>query len=297
MKKHGKIKRRVLRTATGLAVVVMLAVALGAAHSAMATRKLISVRSRLREAGIPLSWPELYAQYPDVEAQLDAQPAFFAALDSLTNLPHLTEDTGKHLPVEGFADRPDLENKASPEMISALEVRLRDAESSTMAIRAAVANEPFWLVPQPPPFSPPKFWRLPVVRQAARISCMSAILHSERREHEEASQAVIDGLLLTQVLSRGSLLIDELVRLACEGLVLYSLEYVLAKTHPSDHDLREIAQLMESHHDMRGGLLGEIVQMRQMYDGLSSGLLPSDIRSILEFNEAKPWHYFNWVAA
>ena len=288
MKERGKIKRQALRTATGLAVVVMLAIALGAAHSVMATRKLRAVRSRLRETGVPLSWPELYARHPDVEARLDAQPAFFAALDSLTNLPYLTEDTGKHLPIEGFAGRPDIESPASPEMISALEARLRVAEPSVTAIREAVFNEPFWLVPQQPPFSPPEYWRWPAIRQAARLFTMSAILHSERREHEAAAQAVVDGLLLAQVPARGSILMDELVRLACEGLALYSLEYVLAKTRPSERSLREIVQLMEFHRDMRGGLLGEIVQMRKMYEGLT----PSDIRSILEWNEAKPWHFF-----
>ncbi len=253
----------------------------------MATQKLASVYSRLEQDAIPLSWQALYEEFPDVEAQLDAQAQFFVALEGLTNLPELSHEDSEMLPGEGYAQLPEIGSDIPPAMIAAMDARVRDAGPILDAIRQAVAQEPFWLVAPRHAFDFPQSCRLTSVLQTARLFRMSAILHSEAADSEAATEAVLDGLRLAGVLRRGSMLIDELVRIACEGIALRSLEHVLAKTDPSASSLEALKHAMSAHHGMRMGFLGEIVYANQNYEGMS-GISRSDMQMMISFSAPHP---------
>lgn len=290
MKKHPRVKRWLIRVGILVGLVVLLTLVAAFTQSVIATRKLKFVSMRLEKDSIPLSWDELYAQFPNVAAHRAAQSNFFDALDGLTNLPDLSDKERDVLPVEGYADLPEIGSNMPPDMVSSLEDRLRDAAPALEAVRSAVMDKPFWLVAPTNAFNMPTLSRLMTVRQAARLFNMSAILHSERGETHLATEAVLDGIRLTQVPHRGSLLIDELVRFACEGLAMRSLEYVLAKTDPTQDRLRELQSEMSEHSDMRTGILGEIVYTKQIYAGMSA-LSRSDVQTMIELSDSEPWQY------
>jgi len=290
MKKHLIFKRWLKRIGVVLGLVVLLFIILVSLQACMSTQKLKSVHAQLERDAIPLSWSELHRQFPNVEAHLAAQSNFFAALDSVGELPDLSDEEREALPVEGNAELPELGSNMPPSMLSALDTRLHDAAPALAVVRESVANEPFWLVPPTNTFDISTLSRLATVRQSARLFNMSAILHSERDEPETATQAVVDGIRLAEVPHRGSLLIDELVRFACEGIAIRSLEYVLAKIDPSHESLRELESTLAEHSDMRTGILGEIVYTKQMYAGMSD-LSRSDMEMMIELSGSGPWEY------
>lgn len=290
MKTHPRLKRWLVRTGVFVGFVALLILVAVLAQAMIATQKLKSIHAQLEQDSIPLSWSGLHEQFPHVEAHLAAQSNFFSTLDGLTNLPDLSDEEKEILPVEGYAELPEIGSNLPPDMISALDDRLRDAAPALEAVRDAVANEPFWLVPPTNAFNTPTLSRLATVRQAARLFNMSAILHSERDEPSDATQSVIDGIRLAKVLHRGSLLIDELVRFACEGLAIRSLEYVLAETDPLPRKLHNLALLLSVHEDMRTGILGEIVYTKQLYEGMSD-LSRSDMQTMVEFSDPQPLQY------
>ncbi len=287
MKKHPRAKRWLIRVGILVGFAVLLTLVASLTQSLIATRKLKSVSARLKEDSIPLSWDELYAQFPNFQSHLAAQPQFFASLDGLTNLPDLSDEEREVLPVEGYADLPDIGSNLPPAMVSALDNRLQKADPALDAVRHALAQQPFWLIPPTNTFDVPTMSRLATIRQAARLFNMSAILHSQRDEPLSATQAVLDGIRLSQVTHRGSLLIDELVRFACEGLAISSLEHLLAKTDPSDDSLHELESMLSEHNDMRTGILGEIVYTKQIYEGMSD-LSRSDMQTMVEFSDPRP---------
>ncbi len=288
MKKHPGVKRWLIRVGNFVGLAVLLTLVAALTQSVIATRKLKSISSRLERDSIPRSWDELYAQFPDADAHRAAQSNFFAALDGLTNIPKLSDEQRDILPVEGHAELPEIGSNLPPRMISSLENRLRDAAPALDAVRSAVADEPFWLVPPTNAFNMPTQSRLTKVRQAARLFNMSAILHSERGEPLLATEAVIDGLRLAQVPHRGSYIIDELVRFACEGLAIRSLENTLAKTAPPLDRLRELQSEMAKHADVRTGILGEIVLTKLLYANIST-ISRSDMKTMIELSDSDPW--------
>jgi len=244
--------------------------------SGCASQKLKAVKSRLEQDSIPLSWSELCAQFPDAEAHLAAQPQFFASLEELTNLPKLSEAEREMLPVEGSAKLPELGRKLPPAMVSALNNRLQEAGPALAAIRQAVSEEPFWLVKPP---SSNLIFKSTAVRHASRLFKMSTILHSERDDQTAATDSVIDSIRLSQVLHRGSRTVDEIVRFSCEAVTISSLEYLLAKTDPSDESLDKLEAMLSKHNDMLTGILGEIVYTKQYYEseGMPDRYLQSEI--------------------
>lgn len=290
MKKHPRLKRWLTRIGIFVGLVAIFILVAILAQAVIATQKLKSIHVQLERDSIPLSWHELHQQFSDIGAHLAAQPKFFAALDNLTNLPHLSNAQKELLPVEGYAELPEPGGHVPPDVITALNDRVGAVAATLEAVREAVATEPFWLVVPTNAFDVPTLSRLATVRQAARLFNMSAILYAENDDPSAATQAVLDGISLAEVPHRGSLLIDELVRVACEGLAVRSLEYVLAKTDPSPGQLRELSSKMSTHSDMRTGILGEIVYTKQIYAAMPA-LIRADMRTIVELSDSEPWQY------
>ncbi len=283
MKNHAKLKRWLARIVIVIGLFAVLVLGAVLAQSIIATQKLKTVHTRLEQESIPLSWSELYDVFPNVEIHLAAQSHLFSALDGLANIPSLSDEEKNMLPVEGYATLPEIPSNLPPTMVTVLDGRLQNVLAAVGIVRKAISEEPFWLVPPTDVFDDTKMSRLAAIRQAARLFKMFAVLHSELDDPVAASEAVIDGFRLAAVPNRGSLLIDELVRFACEGIAIESLERVLAKTNPSDESLQELKSILSDHRDMRTGILGEIIHTRLIYDSMSE----SDIKTLIEiFHES-----------
>ena len=247
-------------------------------HYVAATAKLKSVMAQLADESIPTSWAGLYEQFPDIDKQLAAQPGFSAALDMLDDVPELSESERQTLPVERSGVLPELGEDLPPEMTAALD-----------AIRAAVREEPFWLVPST------DVWGVAIgsrsqIRQTSRLFYMSAVLHAERGEGAAALGSVVDGIRLAQVLRGGPLMVDALTRFAIEGVALGSLERVLAKTDPAPREFQRLHSLLPDRSNLRNALLGEIVWVAQLYGALASSR--EEMASVLEMSEPQLWPWF-----
>ncbi len=259
------------------------------ALSLMASFKLKSVVAAIEADSIPLTWQELYGQLPKPDTHPQAQSNLFAALDALAELPELSREAMQRLPVEGVAELPDPSTNLPPPMVSSLELRLDDVKTVLADLRDALADDPVWLVLRSYKSGSPYNGRYSAIRRTARLLCMSAVLHSARHETEAAVDAVIAGMKASQVLGTGGMVVDELVRLACEGLAIRSLEHLLAKTDPSSDDLLVIDTLLSDLDGERSVVAGEMIHMRQMY-GLPRTEIISCTRAMLAWRDTTPWY-------
>jgi hypothetical protein len=300
MTNHPYLKKWLLRSGIVCGCIVLLVLAAAGTHYLIAQQKLKSVCAHMREDSIPLTWEELYELFPNFEAHLAAQPQFFAALDQLEDVTRQSwEENNDGLQIypprlasEFRPPKSDCGPVNPPADIEKLEDHLHYVYPALEDIREAVAAEPFWLIPpEKNTFDSPSMSGFIPLRNAARLFSIEAVLHAEHNEPQAATQTVIDGIRFAEVPHRGSLLIDEMVRFSCEGIALHSLEYVLAKTDPSSESLLELQALLSTHSDMRTGILGEIIIMKQGF-AVMADISRIDLEGYVDTDQddLTPWH-------
>ena len=277
-------KRGLIGFAVATAVLLVLLLLAGLVQRVAADAKLKAAMTDLKADGIPTSWAAYQAQFPDIERHLAAQSNMFAALDQLSRSPELSDRERTILPIEGLGDLPEPDAPLSTQMVSAIESRLNQVSTALDAVRRAVAEEPFWLALPTSSTGMVSISHLSGVRQAARLYKMAAVLRAERGDTDAALAAVADGMRLAEVPHRGSLMIDELVRFACEGIAVQSLEFGLARTDPPPDGLRAIDALLSQCGDSRSGMLGELIYSIRLYEAE-----PQQTRGMAEQYAAGRW--------
>lgn len=102
-------------TRIGILVGFLVALVLVAVltQSIIATQKLKSILRQFEKDSIPVSWEEFCNSIPNWEARRAAQTQLFSALDDLANLPDLSYEEKEILPVEGYAELPEIGNNNS----------------------------------------------------------------------------------------------------------------------------------------------------------------------------------------
>ena len=262
------IRRWIKKLGVGLVILIVLTVSAGIVYSFIAKSRLRSVLANIEKDGIPVTWEAYQARYQDMKECLASQSNLIAALNQVAALPPLSEERRKVIPMEGSAKLPEPNQPIPAEMMVAMGERLKEATPALVAVRKAACLTPWWLTSSMTNVGEGACMKLCQVRQATRWQAMSAVYHAENGDIDQSIDAVSAGLQIAAIPHKGSVEIDELVRLACDDMAISSLEYVLCKTSPSAEQFRKLNELLLPYSDMKEGLIGEIIWTRSVYEGM-----------------------------
>jgi hypothetical protein len=188
----------------------------------------------LREAGCPTSFAELaeYNRLPEgVENAADLYMDAFTAYSRPVN--------EANLPVVGQAKLPPAGSRWPEPMAEAVSAFLkRNAGCLTLLRRAGerAACRYEW------DYAAGGFPVLKEARACARLLGLAVAVHAEKGDTAAALAYIADGLRLADSLKHEPALISYLVRIACYGVVMQSLERVLSVTELTDEQLKELDQ-------------------------------------------------------
>jgi hypothetical protein len=210
----------------------------------------------IHRAGFPATWVELdkwYAQPPAGENAADVYREAFAKFETWTNKPAQlstpsdADDKSKFssrprskrdlLPVVGLAKLPPRTEPLPAEMQQLVAEYLSDnAGALRLLHQAAVMKScryPVDLTKGPAAL----LRHLNSVRQAARLLYLEAIQDTEQQKPQAAVESVVVSLGVARSLNQEPVLISQLVRIACQGITVDSLERILNRTALTDEQL------------------------------------------------------------
>jgi hypothetical protein len=282
-KKWSTRKKWLLIPLLSVGVAALLLFVVTGIHAIYAASAMKAITAELTEKNIPITWVELLAQMPQNDPDHEGQKELFAALNAISEVPSVSDEDNKLLPIEGQADLPAVGEPLPDTMIDALERRIEQTSAPMIALRKAVDKKPFWFTAPTNASDMITFMHIAHTRHAARLNTMEAILETARGNPEKAVQRVIDGVKLADSLETDPLLIGGLVRVACDAIPFDALERVLAQTDPSAEKLLDLQALLTSEGPfMRTAVLGELSYMRQIYQSITR----DSLNSLLQFEDA-----------
>jgi hypothetical protein len=231
----------------------------------------LSIQGRIdaiHRAGFPVTWVELdkwYARPPSGENAADVYREAFAHFETWTNKPAQlstpsdADNKSKFssrprskrdlLPVVGMAVLPPRPEPLPAEMRQLVADYLADnAEAVRLLHRAATMKSCRYPVDLAKGFATP-LHHLNSIRQAARLLFLEALQDTEQQQPQEAVESVAVSLGVAGSLDQEPELISQLVRIACQGITVDSLERVLSRMALTDEQLAKLATALEESED------------------------------------------------
>jgi hypothetical protein len=217
-----------------LAIIVVL-VGLIALYIVIGRARLDRRLEALRAAGYPTTLAEL-AEYNKLPAGTpNAAGAYMAAFAAFA--PPLD---GANTPYLGTARLPDRGSPLPEAMAKAISQCLADNQQCLSLLHKAAAIQDCDYDWDLQPRAVTGFAELTGVRHCAQLLGLGVIYHSHTGDPNAAVKCVKDGLRLTDSLRREPALINYLVRTACVGLMLASLERSLSVASFTEGQLAEL---------------------------------------------------------
>lgn len=275
MRAIGVTAYTVKRVGQGFGLLIILILLAGFVCNQVANAKLKAVLVTMEKEGIPTTWESYKTQFLDGHIGFSDRSNLVVALQGMAALPKLSDERRKVLPIEGSVKLPEPNQPIPVEMMIAASERLKETTSAVAILRQIASLRPPW-ASAPITNDAGRCFALPTIRQAVRLQVMSAIYNAEKGNTDLAIDAISGGLMVGSVPHNGSVMIDELVRLACEDVSIMSLEYVLCKTSPSPEQLNRIEEFLLPYSDIRSGMIGEVVWIRAMGTSLMNDLYELD---------------------
>jgi hypothetical protein len=247
----------------------------------------------IHRAGFPATWVELdkwYAQPPAGENAADVYREAFAKFETWTNKPAQlstpsdADDKSKFssrprskrdlLPVVGLAKLPPRTEPLPGEMQQLVAEYLSDdAEALRLLHQAAAMKSCRYPTDLSQGFAT-LLRHLNPVRQAARLLSLEAIRDTEQQKPQEAVESVVVSLGVARSLNQEPVLISQLVRIACQGISLDSLERILNRMPLTEEQLAKLAAALEGSEDpqaMTRAFVGERCCGAGFFEGARSG--------------------------
>lgn len=98
------------------------------------------------------------------------------------------------------------------------------------------------------------------LRQMSRALALKTLYHADNKEVMTAVQSIKDGLAVGRSLTKEPILISQLVRIACNGIAVASIEELLSRMDLTDQEYAELDQALAEAYNaegMRCGMIGE----------------------------------------
>jgi len=221
-----QVENRIVCFLVPLLILLIAASGCGRKGSAVDSKDDATIAAKLdaiRQAGQPVSAAELNAAYPEPSAGDNAAPLYAEAFEALA-----------------------AEGAQSPSFLS------KNQKALTLLHQAATKNQCRYPVDLTEGFNA-KLPHLAKIRICAQLLEKDAAANAGKGRMDWAAQSVMDGLRLARSLDQEPLLISQLVRLACDAIVLSSLEDSLGLKAYSEEQL---ARLQVAFHGEAGAVGG-----------------------------------------
>lgn len=246
-------KRKVLHAL--LIVLVIIIAAFWAYRSALRAR-LNTRLDAIAAAGYPVTCAELDKWYSIPESAENAAEVFKDAFSHYNKWEK--EEKRKLLPEVGKAKLPlrteslteetkDLINQYLSDNQKALELLHKGAgiEHSRYPIDLSKGFEA--LMPE-----------LSEIRMGSRLLKLEAVVHAENAKPEQATHSITSIFGLARSLSKEPILISELVRIACQGLAVSTLEHTINRIEFTDEQLVSLSKTLANAEDPSAMILAFI---------------------------------------
>jgi hypothetical protein len=249
--------RRKLKVSYILIVLVVIIVAGFAVSRLILRAKLQSRLDALGASGYPATCAELDEWYAIPES---AENAADTIVESFSNFCKWEEEKANLLPVVGKVELPPRTEALAQETKELVGRYLADNQAALELLHKGAAIEhsryPIDLSKGFEALMP----YLSDIRTGAKLMQLEAILHAEDSESESAARSITSMLGLGRSLAKEPLLISQLVRVACCGLAISTLEHAVNRTKFTDEQLVHLSRTLadaEDHSAMARAFAGE----------------------------------------
>jgi hypothetical protein len=205
----------------------------------------LRLRTRLdaiRAEGYPATCAELDAWYIIPESAENAADIF---IDSFSRYEKWEgEEKRKLLPVVGQAKLPLRTEPLSEETKALITEYLSDNQQALELLHKGAAIEHSRY-----PVDLSKGFEILLpdlsnIRSGAFLLKLEAVLHAENDKPEQAVDSIISAFGLARSLSKEPILVSQLVRIACQGLAISTLEHAINRTEFTNEQLIDLSQAL-----------------------------------------------------
>ncbi len=242
--------------ARALLIALIVLTALYGAYRYKQHRSVVAARAMLEAAGVPLTIEGQVALYPEVpdadNAALVYQQAFDAFVDTTA---------WDQVPLVGSAKLPRPGEPLTEAMRADIASYL-DANAKALDLMHQAAALPASRYPIDLELGPAmELAHLARLRQGARLMALESIAQAEAGYLDGAVKSLTDGFGMGRSLRNEPIIISQLVRIACDGIIVKGMERVLNRASLSDlqlQSLEEAAASSESSASMTRALQNEV---------------------------------------
>jgi hypothetical protein len=211
----------------------------------------------IRATGYPATCDELDAWYA---IPMDAENAAVTFLDAFAFLRTWDKTDSEALPLVGRAELPARTEPLADETKALIAEYIADNNDALELIRAGVEIEHCRYPVDFRSGFAANLDHLSPIRRSVMLLNLEALLYAENGEADAAVRSVLTGFGLARSLSKEPSYISQLVRMACHGLNLKTLEHVMNRTDLTNEQLIELSECLsdaERTSDMTCALAGE----------------------------------------
>lgn len=250
-----------------LIIFAILIFGFAGAQKIIAAYKIKAIKEKLAAKKIPMIWDELLSGLEGVNKSENANKALLTSIKAMPGLDDWSEEDTKHLLIEGYSSPPEIDKPFTNDMLVAMQRRVNETRDSLANVDEQVKQNPIlnkdvsFIGDYSSPFSE--------IRDCISLYVVHVLHYVSKGDGDKSLDITINGLAFSEVLNNGAVLIDGLVKLACEDMMLRNLEQILARTSPSDKNLSKLDNyLCKPYSGLRPSLYGEIVYTFRMGDFL-----------------------------
>ena len=250
-------KRSKFRVYHILIILLLIGAGLFAYYRLSVKSKLQTSIDAIRAAGYPVTCAELDKWYTIPE---NTENAAYTIIDAFSYYKLWDKEDSKPLPVVGGAELPARTEPMDEEMKALITQYVADNNEALELIHAGAAIEhsryPIDLSAGFEATLP----NLSEIRTAAKLLELEAILHTENGDVKSAVRSVISNFGIGRSLAKEPQLIAQLIRSACQGLAISTIEYCINRIEPGDEQLVKLIECVHNEEltsDIYCGFVGE----------------------------------------
>lgn len=204
--------------------------------------KLNSRLDSIRAEGYPVTCAELDAWYTIPESAENAADTLIESFSHLNNWEE--EEKRKLLPIIGQAKLPLRTEPLTEETKALIAQYIADNKEALELLHKGAAIKhsryPVDLSKGFDVFIPD----LSDLRDGAKLLTLEAVLHAENGKPEQAVDSITSVFGLARSLSKEPILVSQLVRIACQGLAVSTIEHSINGTEFTDEQLADLSQTL-----------------------------------------------------
>jgi hypothetical protein len=259
MDKNGTAPRKTRKLKISHILIILLLVGIGAfALYRLSLRSKLQTRiDAIRAAGYPVTCAELDKWYSIPE---NVENAAYTIMDAFPYYKLWDNAESKPLPVVGRGELPARTEPLDEETKALITQYVVDNNEAIELLHAGAAIEncryPIDLTAGFETKLPPLY----EIRTAVKLLKLEAILHIENGDGKSAIRSTISSFGIARSLAKESMIISQLVRVACQNLAATTIEYCINRIELADEQLVELIECIhntERNSDMTCAFIGE----------------------------------------